>query len=135
MTRGAAKLHVVGDVGVDDFPRVSKSQPLVRDLVLPPVANHLIEDAELVAQPVPDRGNIQRRQRIHVTGRKAAEPAIAQPGFLLLVDDVRQVMPEIRHRVACRVPQPEVDQPIAEVRSRQEFSGEIRDDLRAGLRC
>lgn len=79
------ELHIESVFPTYDLPRVAEAQPLVRHLDLPTVTNHLIEDAELVTDTVAHGGNVERCQRVHVTRRQAAEAAIAQPGFLLLL--------------------------------------------------
>ena len=86
----AAERHLGGDLRARDFPRVAETQPLVGDLDLPAVADRLIEDAELVADAVPDGGHIQRGQRVHVAGGQPSEPAISEAWFLFLVEEVSQ---------------------------------------------
>ena len=54
-----AELHIAGDFRAHDFPGIAESQPLIRDLDLPAVADRLIEDSELVADAVADRRNVQ----------------------------------------------------------------------------
>jgi hypothetical protein len=85
----AAELHIESDFRTYDLPGIAEVQPLVRQLNLPPVPDHLIEDAELVSDAVADGRNVQRRQRVHVTGSEPPQAAIAQAGLLLLVDEIR----------------------------------------------
>ncbi len=125
----SAELHVKGRFRPDDLPRVAESQPLVGQLDLPAVPNRLVEDAELVADAVADRRHIERRQRIHVAGGQAAEPAVAEAGFLLLLEKRGEVLPDLRDRLFGRVPQAQVDQAVPEVRACQEFGGQVCDHL------
>src|SRR5262249_46359026 len=53
----AAELHIEGDLRAHDLPRISKAQPLIRELDLPPITNRLIENAELVTDAVADGRN------------------------------------------------------------------------------
>ena len=126
-----AELHVERDVRAHDFPRVAEAQPLVGELDLPAVANRLIEDAELVADAVADGGNVERRQRVHVTGRQAAEPAVAEARLFFLLQELGQVLPDARKRLLRRVPDAESDQAVAQMRSGQELGRQIRDDFGA----
>ena len=78
------KLDVEGDLGPRDLPRVAVAQPLVGHLDLPAVADLLVEDAELVADAVADRRDLERRERVHVAGGEPAEAAVAEARLLLL---------------------------------------------------
>ena len=94
-----AELHVERDFRAHDLPGVAEAQPLVRHLDLPAVTNRLIEDAELVADAVADRRNVERRQRVHVARGEAAETAIAQTRLLLLLEEARQILADSRQRL------------------------------------
>ena len=135
MLGASAELHVEGDLRAHDLPGVAEAQPLVGELDLPAVANRLIEDAELVADAVADRGNVERRQRVHVTGGQAAEPAIAEARLFFLVQEVGEILPDSGHRLLRRLPDPEVDQAVAQMRPGQKFGREIGHDLGRGIRC
>ena len=117
-----AELHIEGDFRTDDLPGVAEAQPLVRQLDLPAVANRLIEDAELVADAVADRRNIERRQRVHVTSGQAAEPAVAQARLFFLLQKVGQILPDFGYCLLGRLPDTEVDQAVAQMRPGQKFS-------------
>ena len=96
----AAELHVVGDFGPGDLPGVAEAQPFVGDLHLPAVLDGLVEDAELVADAVADGGHFERGQRIQVARGQPAQAAVAQAGFLLLLDQVVEVQAEFGHGLA-----------------------------------
>ena len=70
-----------------NFPRIRMPQPVVRLFALPAVLDRLLEDAVFVAQPVPHRRKLHRRHRIEKAGGEPAEPAIAEPGVGLLLED------------------------------------------------
>ena len=53
----SAEAHVVRDLRADDLPWVPETQPLVGQLDLPAVADGLIENAELLADAVANRGD------------------------------------------------------------------------------
>src|SRR5262245_28055539 len=91
--------------------------------------NRLVEDAELVANPVADGGDVKRRQRVHVARRQTAESTVAQTRLLLLFQNGAEVLPETRQGFLRRFPHTEIDQAVAEVRSGQEFSREVGNDL------
>jgi hypothetical protein len=46
-----AKTDVEADFRAHDLPWIAEAQPLVRHLDLPTIANGLIEDAKLIADP------------------------------------------------------------------------------------
>ena len=70
--------------GPRHFPGVAETQPLVRLLDLPAVDDFLLEDAELVADAVADRWNLQRGERIEETRGETTEAAVAQARFVLV---------------------------------------------------
>ncbi len=77
-----------GVLGPRELPRVAELEPLVGALDLVPVADRLLEDAELVADAVAHRGQRQRGERLEETRRQAAEAAVAEPGVGLLLEQV-----------------------------------------------
>jgi hypothetical protein len=76
--RVPAERHVIGDLRPGRLPGIAEAQPLVGDLHLPAIADHLIEDAEFIANAVADGRDLERCQRVHVAGGQAAKPTIAQ---------------------------------------------------------
>ena len=122
MLGAPAELHIEADFRTHDLPGVAEAQPLVSELDLPAVTNRLIKDAELVADAVADGGNIERRERIHVASGEAAEPAIAQARFFFLFQKISQILPNFGYRFLRRLPDTEIDQAVAQMRSGQKFS-------------
>ena len=124
-----AELHIEADFRAHDLPRIPEAQPLVRKLDLPAVTNRLIEDAELVADSVADGRNVERCQRVHVAGRQTAEPTVSKTGFLFLFQKAREVLADLGQSPLHSLPETEADEAVAQMRSSQEFSGEISDNF------
>ena len=78
-----------------DFPRRAVAHPVVGQLDLVALLELLTEEAELVVNAVADRRVIQRGQRIEKTGRKAPQPAVAEPHVVLLAAQLGHVEPEL----------------------------------------
>ena len=121
-----AKLHLIRDLRARDFPRVAVPQPFVGHLTLPAVADDLIENAELVANAVPERGHFDRRERVHVTRGESAEAAIAETGLLFLRENLVEIVAEPAHRFARGFGDAEVEQVVRKMRPEQKLRGEIR---------
>jgi hypothetical protein len=94
---------------------------LVSQLDLPTVTNRLIEIPKRVADAVADGRNVERRQRVHVARRQAAETAGTQPGLLLLIQETRQVLAHLRQRFLDSIPDPETDEAVTKMRASQEL--------------
>ncbi len=91
----AAELDGDGVLGARDLPGVAEAEPLVGALDLGAVADDLLEDAELVADPVAVAGQAQRRHRLEEARREAPEAAVAEAGVGLLLDQVVEVDVEL----------------------------------------
>jgi hypothetical protein len=89
--------------------------------------DQLVEDAELVADAIADRGDRERGERVHVAGREPAEPAVAEAGLLLLREDAVEVVAELRHRLARLVLEAHAQQVVGEVRAEQELRRQVDD--------
>ena len=119
------------DLEPADLPRVAVAQPAVGALDLPAVADVLIEDPELIAQPVADRGQVERRQRVHEARGEPAEATIAEPGLLLVLDQLLERRAGVAERRARGLGQPERQQVRAELRADQVLRRQV--DHRAML--
>ena len=124
-----AKTDVEGHFGAHDLPWVAEAQPLVRQLDLPTVANGLIEDAKLIADPITDRRDVEGRERIHVTGGEPAQSAITESRLLLLFQQVGQILAVSRDGFHHGRPNSEIDDAVAEMWSGQEFGRQIGNAL------
>ena len=63
-----SEMHLEGELRVGEFPRIPQLEPLVGLLDLEAVHDLLVEDAEIVAQAIADRRNIQ----VDIESRKQA---------------------------------------------------------------
>ena len=94
----AAGADVMSDFGPGCFPGIAEAQPFVGLLNLPAVLYFLVEEPELVADAVADGGNVQRGERLHVAGGKAAQSAVAQTGLGLVIQELVEALAEILQR-------------------------------------
>jgi hypothetical protein len=122
----------VAGVRLVDLPGVSAHQPVVGLFDLPALVDLLVEDPELVADPVSDRRSFERRQRVEIAGGQPAEAAVAQSGFLLARHDLVQLLAQRRQRLAGLGLDAEVQQVVAELRAHQELGRQVTGHL-AGL--
>ena len=135
----AAELHVIGDFGPGDFPRVAETQPFVGGFHLPAVFDCLIEDAEFIADAIADGGHFERCQRLEITRREPPQPAVTEPRFLLLIDQTGEVEAQLRQRLAGRLDDAEIEQVVLQMRAGHELGGQIRHHphvaLGIGFQC
>jgi hypothetical protein len=129
----AAELHVAAPLRPCDLPGIAIPQPLVRLLDLPAVDDFLLEDSELVADAVPQRGHFERRERIDEAGRETAEATVAEARLIFRRQQLLEVEAEFRHGRPRVVVDAEVDEVVAEMRPHQELGGEVADRSRALL--
>ena len=91
----------------------------------------LVEDAELVADAVADRGALQCGQRVQIAGGEAAEAAVAEAGFLLARQHFLEADAELLECGAGRLLDSEIQQVAAELRAHQELGRQVAGDLAA----
>ena len=120
-----SKTHLKGEFRAADFPRVAQAQPLVRLFALPAVANHLIEDSEFIANAVTHSGNLESCQGIEIAGCQSPKSPIAQPRFVLLVEQGLNVKTNSRAAGAHLLIDAQVDQVVLQMRAEQEFRREV----------
>src|SRR5690606_38850611 len=89
--RPAAELHGRGPLRTRDLPWITEREPLVRALDLPAVDDLLLEDAELVADAVRERRDLERRERGDEARGKTSEAAAAEPGLGLLGEQAVEI--------------------------------------------
>lgn len=116
--------------GALDLPGIAETQPLVGLFHLPAVDDVLIEDAELIANPVAQRRDLQGSHGIEKTGRETPQTAIAEAGFFFLTQQFQKIQSQFLDRLARLVVDAEVDEIVAEMSAEQEFGGQVAD--RAG---
>src|SRR5437667_39944 len=61
-----------------EFPRVAEGQPILGIFLLPTVADHLAEQAMVVADAIAAGRNAEAGHALHQTGRQAPQAAIAE---------------------------------------------------------
>jgi len=87
-----------------------------------------VEDTELVADAVADGGYLDRGERVEVAGGEASESAVAEPGFLLLLEQLLEVEAESVHGLAGLVHDAEVEQIVGQMGPGQKLGREVGDD-------
>ena len=123
----AAQLDLHGPLRAHQFPGIAVTKPFVGLLNLPAIGDHLIEDAELIADAISQGGQLKRRHRIEKTRCQPAQTAIAQTRLFLFGQQFIEIQAEFGHRLLHFVEDPEVDQVIAKMRPHQEFGRQVGD--------
>ena len=108
-------------------PGITQLQPLIGRLHLPSIFDLLIEDAILVPNPVTDRRNVQRGQRVHEARSQPPQPTVTKARLLLLLDQHTQVEAQRPHRLLSLVVDAEVDEVVGKMRPGEELRGEVAD--------
>ena len=112
------------------FPGPAALEPLVGDLHLPAVADQLVEDAELVANAIAGRRDFQAGQGFHVAGRQSAKAAVAEAWLLLDLEDLLQGLDaEFAQGLFGFLLNSKVEEIVVQLRTDQEFGGEVSDVL------
>ena len=115
-----------------DLPRVATTQPVIRLLLLPAVQDGLLEHAVLVAQSITHRRQLHRRHRIEKARREPPEPAIAETGIGLLLEQAQPIeAPAIGCTLDERIEQ-QVGDVVGERPADQKLHRQIIDPLRIG---
>ena len=124
----AAQLYVECIFGTFQGPRIAQSQPLVRGLHLPSVADLLVEDSIFVANAVADGGNVEGGEGIHEAGGQAAQSAVAEAGLFFLLDEDVEIDAQLAHGLLGFVVDAEVDQVVGQMGAGEELGREVTDD-------
>jgi len=119
--------------GALEGPGIAEAEPFVGRLNLPAVTDFLIEDAVLVADAVADGWDLQRRQRIQVTGGETPESAIAEAWLLLSLQDRIEVQVQARERLAD-IMEAQIQDVGPKLRTNQELRRQIGHGLAAVAR-
>ena len=93
----------------------------------------LIEDAELVADPVSDGWTLEGGQRVQVAGGQPAEPTIAQAGLLLAGQHFVDVLAESGQCGAGLLLDLQVEQVVAQMGPEEELRREVGGHLSAQI--
>ena len=118
----AAEAHPAALVRLGDLPGPAALEPLVGDLHLPAVLDQLVEDAELVADAIAHRRDLQAGQRLQEAGRQPAQAAVAQAGLLLHRQDLLDVAhAEAAEGLTGRIADAQHQQVVAQLGTDQEL--------------
>jgi hypothetical protein len=98
-------------------------------LDLPAVLDALLEDPEVVADAVADRGQGERRERVHEARGQPAKAAVAEAGIALLLQDLAEVGSALRGQALRGLVEAEVQQAEPEAPPGQELGREVGDAL------
>ena len=128
---GAAEADRVGDLGPLELPRIARRQPVLGELELPAVLQHLAEDAVVVADAVAVGGDRERRHAFHEAGGEPAEAAVAERGVGLELAQPVEIDAEVAQRLARRLGEAEVAERVEQQAPDQEFEREVVDALAA----
>src|SRR6266508_971189 len=125
----AAGPNGVDDVGPFELPWIAECQPIVWELLLPAVADLLLEETVPVANAVADCRQAEARHAVHETSREPAKAAVAETGIRLERAQLFQIDTKARERLACRLDQAEIDQRVVEQPSNEIFNRQVIDPL------
>ena len=96
-------------------------QPFIRLLNLIAIFDVLLENPEIVAQSIADRGKIQGGDRVQKTCCEPAEAAIAEASIDLVFPQVFPIEPLLKHGRAAGVFHLQIDDIVAHHSPDQEF--------------
>ena len=113
-----------------DFPGIGAIQPVVWPLLLPSIANALVEHAVLVAQSVTHCRKLQGRHRIEEARRQTTEPAISETGIRFFVKQLDPLTPIVVEGPLDHGIELEIHDVVGERAADEEFDRHIVDPLR-----
>ena len=125
----AAEAHRLRVFVARQLPGVAQLQPVVVLLDLAAAFDLLLEHAEVVADAVADRGQLQRRQRVHEAGGQAPEAAVAQARVALALQHLSQLQAVVGGQLDRRLVEAHVHQAQTQAASGQELGREVADAL------
>ena len=112
-----------------NLPGVAVGQPLVRHLDLLAVHDALTEQAVFIADGAAHRRQIERRQRIEEARSQAAQTAVAQRRFRLLMKHAAQGQPQLLKRLLILLGGAEVEQVVVQPAAGQKLDGKVIQPL------
>ncbi len=111
------------------LPGVAQLQPVVVLLDLAAAFDLLLEHAEVVADAVADRGQLQRRQRVHEASRQAPEAAIAEARIALALQHLSQLQTVVGRQLDGSLVEVHVHQAQAQAAPGEKLRREVADPL------
>src|SRR5262249_10238015 len=94
----AVELDAEAITGACDLPRIAVAQPRIGNLDLGAVDDPLVEDAVVIAEPVPIAGVPERRQRIEEARGQASEATVAESRIPLRLPKILQAIAQLGQR-------------------------------------
>ncbi len=122
-----AELNTHRQLRPGNLPGISVLQPVIGNLLLPAVSNGLVKDAVFIADAVTNGRNLERCQGVHEAGCQASQAAVAESGFLFLVDDVLYIELEFFHGSLGFCCNAQIKQIIGKLRPKQILGGKVAD--------
>ena len=129
----AAEADRVDHVGPLEFPGISIAEPIFRPFDLLAVLDALIEQPELVADPVAVAGISVGCQGIEEAGSQTAEAAVAEGGIGFAVDNLVKVDSGTGQSLGRDVIHAQVEQALLELTPDQVFHRQVVDPLGIGF--
>ena len=126
-----AKADRIRDLGALELPGEARREPILGELDLPSVLEHLTEDPVVVADAVPVRRDSERRHALHEAGGEPSEAAVAKPRVGLERAKMVEVHAQLRERGASGLDQAEVPERVEQQSADQELEREVVDALAA----
>ena len=133
MFDAAAEVHVIEHFRALKLPGIAEAQPDVRIFLLPAVVDDLPEQAEIITDAVPHRGDRERRHAFHEAGGEPSQAAIAERRIRLALAQGFQTDAEVAQRHLVYRQQPHIVERIGEEAADQKFQREVIDPLAAGV--
>ena len=120
-----AHRHYAGFLGARDLPGCAFRQPVLRLLALVSVVDLLLEETVLVVDSVAVAGHAERRHRIQEARSQAPQAPISERHIRLAGLDLIQVRSQIAQRLPALLANPQIQEIVSQVLSRQEFDGQV----------
>ena len=129
----AADLHRIAPLRADHLPGIALGQPGIGALLLALRSDLLAEDAELVADAVADRRQLEAGHRLLETGGQPPQAPIAQARFRLEGQQLLQLKAELPAGQLGLLADAQIHQVVVEVGTEQVFGGEVHRRAHLGL--
>src|SRR5204863_9988261 len=113
------------------LPGIAERQPILGKFHLPAVADHLAEEAVVVADAIAARRYPEARHALHQAGRETPEAAIAERGIGFGAAHAVEIDPEIAERRLDDLGHAQVFDDIGKQPADQELERQVVDALAA----
>ncbi len=123
----SAKVNLVTDFGTTEFPRVAKTQPVIRTFDLLAIFDVLMEHAVFIANAIATGRVVQGGQGIHETGGQASQSPVAQARILFHGADRLEVHPQIGQTFPAGIEQSKIVEAIDQHPAEEKLEREVID--------